>query len=160
PARNYAPASAEEKPIALGPGSAHPGTTGQIKLELHGFIMGSDPHARGVIWDLAVNEKTGELFVLSVPRVRNPPEVQGVDRQGKYLRTVMPYNPTLPLEQVKDLARGTTSEGGTNLIMPKRFEIFGAVETSLYGEWMHFPQKIVVAPNGDLLLSNLYRSTL
>jgi sugar lactone lactonase YvrE len=92
--------------------------------------------------------------------VRNPPEVQVFDRQGKYLRTVLPYNPTLARDKVKDLAQGVAVEGGVNLIQPKRFEIFGAVETSLYGEWMHFPQKIVVAPNGDLLLSNLYRSTL
>jgi sugar lactone lactonase YvrE len=154
------PVAVEKAPIQLGAGSAHPGNTGEVKLELQGFMMGSDPHSRGVIWDLAVNEKAGELYVLSVPRVRNPPEVQVFDRQGKYLRTVMPYNPTLPREKVKDLAQGLAVEGGISLIQPKRFEIFGAVETSLYGEWMHFPQKIVVAPNGDLLLSNLYRSTL
>lgn len=161
PARTFpSPAAQEKAPIELGPGSAHPGTTGAVKLELEGFLMGGDPHARGVVWDLAVNEKTGELYVLSVPRVRACPEVQVFDRQGKYLRTVVPFNPTLPRDQVKDLARRTAVEGGVNLVMPKHYEIFGAVETSLYGEWWNFPQKIVVAPNGDLLLANLYRGTL
>src|SRR5262249_54144067 len=73
---------------------------------------------------------------------------------------LMPFNPTLPWDRIRDLAQGTVVEGGTTLIVPKRFEIFGAVETSLYGEWWHFPQKIAVAPDGDLLLANLYRGTL
>lgn len=158
PARNSV---AEEKAaIDLGANSAHPGSSKAVKLELERFLFGGDPHARGVIWDLAVNEKTGELYVLSVPRVRNCPEVQVFDRQGKYLRTVMPFNPTLGPDKVKDLTERVAVEGGVRLIQPKHFEIFGAVETSLYGEWMHFPQKILVAANGDLLLSNLYRSTL
>jgi hypothetical protein len=161
PPRAYPSAAPEPAaPVALGAGSAHPGTTGEVRIELEGFLFGSDPHARGVVWDLAVNEATGELFVLSVPRVRNPPEIQVFDRQMKYLRTVMPFNPTLPVEKVKDLAAGTVVEGGTPLVVPKRFEIFGAVETSLYGEWWHFPQKIVVAPDGDLILTNLYRGTV
>jgi sugar lactone lactonase YvrE len=161
PARSFPSADADEKaPLKLGPGSAHPGTTGEVRLELEGFLMGGDPNSRGVIWDLAVNEKTGELYVLSVPRVRNPSEVQVFDRQGKYLRTVAPFNPTLAREKVKDLALATAVEGGTPLVIPKHFEIFGAVETSLYGEWWHFPQKIAVAPDGDLILTNLYRGTV
>lgn len=160
PPRAYPDPAPELPPVALGPGSAHPGTTGEVKLELDGFLFGTDPHARGVVWDLAVNEKTGELYVLSVPRVRNPPEIAVFDRQGRYLRTVMPFNPNLGRERVKDLAAGAVTEGGAALAVPKRFEIFGAVETSLYGEWWHFPQKILVAPNGDLILTNLYRGTL
>src|SRR5262249_1880821 len=147
PARTFpSPVPEEKSPIALGPGSAHPGNTGEVKLELEKFLMGGDPHARGVIWDIAVNEKRGELYVLPVPRVRNCPEVQVFDRQRKYLRTVVPFNPALPREKVKDLALRTAVEGGTNLVVPKQWEIFGAVETSLYGEWWHFPQKIIVAP--------------
>ena len=54
---------AEERgrPIQLGPGSAHAGTTGEVQLELEGFLLKGDPHARGIIWDLAVNEKTGSF---------------------------------------------------------------------------------------------------
>jgi sugar lactone lactonase YvrE len=161
PERTFtAPVAEEKAPVELGPGSAHPGTTGEVKLELEGFLLGSDPHARGVIWDLAVQEKTGELYVLSVPRVRNCCEVQVFDRQGKYLRTVVPFNPTLPRDRVNDLVMRMAAEGGTKLVVPKFFEIFGAVETTLYGEWWHFPQKMVIAPNGDLILSNIYRGTL
>jgi len=40
--------------IELGPGSAHPGTTGEVRLELEEFLMDGDPHACGIIWDLAV----------------------------------------------------------------------------------------------------------
>ncbi len=161
PPRKFAyPGGEERPPLELGPGSAHPGTTGEVRLELEGFLFGSDPHARGLIWDLAVNERAGELYVLAVPRVRSCPEIQVFDRQGRYLRTVMPFNPTLPREKVRDLASGTAVEGGSKLVLPKRFEIFGAVETSLYGEWWHFPQKIAVAPDGDLILTNLYRGTL
>jgi hypothetical protein len=146
--------------MALGPGSSHPGTTGEVRIELEGFLMGADPHARGVVWDLAVNEKSGELYVLSVPRVRAVPELNVFDREGRHLRCILPFNPTLRKEQVKDLVLGTATEGGTALVFPKKFEIFGAVETSLYGEWWHLPQKIAVAPDGDLILTNLYRGTV
>ena len=160
-ARNFPPlGGAPSAPLPLGPGSAHPGTTGEVRLELEGFLMGSDPHARSVIWDLAVNEDEGELYVLSVPRVRACPEIQVFDRQGKYLRTVMPFSPALPRKNVNDLAASTVMEDGKTLVVPKHFEIFGAVETSMYGEWWHLPQKIIVAPNGDLILTNLYRGTL
>ena len=38
--------------IKLGPGSAHPGTTGEVRLELEKFLLDGDPHACGIIWDL------------------------------------------------------------------------------------------------------------
>ena len=83
--------------VSLGPGSAHPGTTGQVRLELEGFLLAGDPHVCGIIWDLAVDERTGELYVLSDPRrIREAPELRVFDRQGQYLRTIMPFAPTLP----------------------------------------------------------------
>jgi hypothetical protein len=33
--------------IKFGPGSAHPGTTGEVRLELEKFLLDGDPHA----WD-------------------------------------------------------------------------------------------------------------
>ncbi len=39
-------AEEHEQTIPLGPGSAHPGTTGEVKLELEGFLLAGDPHAR------------------------------------------------------------------------------------------------------------------
>ena len=109
--------------IELGPGSAHPGTTGEVRLELEGFLLAGDPHARGIIWDLAVNEQLGELYVLSDPRrVREAPELRVFDRQGKHLRTIMPFNPTLPRADVQDLCRMMAREGGTDLLVPKFFE--------------------------------------
>ena len=144
----------------LGPGSAHPGTTGEVRLELEGFLLAGDPHACGIIWDLAVDERKGELYVLSDPRrVREAPELRVFDRQGQYLRTIMPFNPTLPRASVQDLCAGTAREGGTELVVPKLFEtLCGSL--SLYGAYWHLPQKMVLAPDGDLILSNIYRGTV
>jgi len=145
---------------ALGPGSAHPGTTGEVKLELEGFLLAGDPHARGIIWDLAVDEQKGELYVLSDPRrMREAPELRVFDRQGKYLRTVMPLNPNLPRASVQDLCGKMAREGEAELVIPKLFEtLCGSL--SLYGAYWHLPQKMALAPDGDLILSNIYRGTL
>jgi hypothetical protein len=144
----------------LGPGSTHPATTGEVKLELEGFLLAGDPHARGIIWDLAVDEQKGELYVLSDPRrFREVPELRVFDRQGQYLRTIMPFNPNLPRRGVQDLCGKMMREGETDLAVPILFEtICGTL--SLYGAWWHLPQKMVRAPNGDLILSNIYRGAL
>jgi len=148
-----------ERTIELGPNSAHPGTTGAVGLELEGFLLTGGPHARGTIWDLAVDEAQGELYVLSDTRpVRGVAEVRVFDRRGKYLRTVMPFNPNLPASRVRDLCRTTAHEMGTSLVVPKLFEPFG--EPSFYGDWWHHPQKMVLAPNGDLVMANIYKGVL
>ena len=160
PARRAFLAEQREQTLELGPGSAHPGTTGAVRLELEGFLLAGDPHARGIIWDLAVNEQQGELYVLSDPRrVREAPELRVFDRQGRYLRTIMPFHPTLPRANVQDLCRMLAREGGTDLVVPTFFEtLCGSL--SLYGAWWHLPQKMTLAPNGDLILANVYRGTL
>ena len=153
-------AEKKRRPILLGPGSTHAGTTGEVRLELEGFLLKGDPHARGIIWDLAVNEKTGELYVLSDPRpFREAPELRVFDRRGDYLRTIMPLNPTLPHSAVRDLCRRTAREGETELAIPLMFETC-AGSLSMYGSWWNHPQKIAVAPNGDLIMSNIYRGVL
>lgn len=145
--------------IELGPGSAHPGTTGEVRLELEGFLLAGSPHARGIIWDLAVDEAQGELYVLADTRpVRGVAEVRVFDRRGDYLRTVMPLRPTLPASAVRDLCRTTAQELGTPLVVPKLFEPWG--EPSFYGDWWHHPQKMARASNGDLILANLYKGIL
>ena len=152
-------AEEEKRTIPLGPGSAHPGTTGEVKLELEGFLLAGDPHASGIIWDLAVDQEKGELYVLSDTRpARGVAELRVFDRQGKYLRTIMPLNPTLPRSSVRDLCRKTATEGGTELVIPKLFQPWG--ERSMYGDWWHHPQKIALAPDGDLIMSNIFRGTL
>ena len=152
-------AEEEGRTISLGPGSAHPGVTGEVKLELEGFLLAGDHHARGIIWDLAVDERKGELYVLSDTRpFRGVAELRVFDRRGMYLRTIMPLNPTLPRSSVRDLCRKTAREGGTELILPKLFSPFG--ELSMYGDWWHHPQKMALAPNGDLIMSNIHRGTL
>jgi len=152
-------ADEEGRTIPLGPGSAHPGTTGEVKLELEGFLLAGDQHARGLIWDLAVDEQKGELYVLSDTRpYRGVAELRVFDRQGEYVRTIMPMNPTLPRSSVQDLCRMTAREGGTELVIPKLFRPFG--EVSMYGDWWHHPQKMALAPNGDLIMSNVHRGTL
>ena len=146
--------------IALGPGSAHPGTTGEVRLEFERFLLAGDPHACGIIWDLAVDERRGELYVLSDPRpFREAPELRVFDRQGRYVRTVMPFHPALPRANVQDLCAATAREGDTELAIPKLFEtLCGSL--SLYGAFWHLPQKISLAPDGDLILANIYRATL
>ncbi len=152
-------AEEQRRTIQLGPGSAHPGTTGQVRLELEEFLLAGDPHARGIIWDLAVDQQKGELYVLSDTRpARGVAELRVFDRQGNYLRTIMPLNPTLPRSSVQDLCRKTAREGGTELVIPKLFQPWG--ERSMYGDWWHHPQKMALAPGGDLIMSNIYRGTL
>jgi len=145
--------------VELGSGSAHPHTTGAVRLELEGFLLAGDPHARGIIWDLAVDEAKGELYVLADTRpVRGVAEVRVFDRRGEYLRTVIPFHPTLPASSVQDLCRMTAREMGAPLVVPKLFEPWG--EPSLYGDWWHHPQKMVLASNGDLIMANIYKGIL
>jgi len=152
-------AEEERRTISLGPGSAHPGTTGEVRLELDGFLLAGDLHARGLIWDLAVDEKKGKLYILGDTRpTRGLPEVRVFDRQGKYLRTIMPLNPNLPRSSVQDLCAKMAQEQGTELVIPKLFETWG--EFSMYGNWWNLPQKMTLAPDGDLIMSNIYRGTL
>ena len=152
-------AGAEDQPIRLGPGSAHPGTTGEVRIELEEFLLGGNVHARALIWDLAVDEKKGELYVLSAARRKSAIELRVFDRQGNYLRTIMPFNPTLTRDSVSDLCRKTVTEDSTELVVPEVFETCGT-EPSLYGEYWHLPQSISIAPNGDLIMSNIFKRTL
>ncbi|MFV2066149.1 MAG: hypothetical protein ACC645_04160 [Pirellulales bacterium] len=145
--------------MPLGPGSAHPGTTGEVKLELERFLLEGDPHTFGFIWDLAVDQRKGELYVLFDARLaRGLAELRVFDRQGNYLRTIMPFNPSLPRTAVQDLCRKTAREGEADLVIPKLFPAYS--EFSMYGDWWHLPQKMVIAPDGDLILSNIYRGIL
>jgi hypothetical protein len=145
--------------IQLGPGSSHPCTTGEVRLELEKMLMAGSPHARGIIWDLAVDKDKGELYVLSDTRlVRGVAELRVFDRKGQYLRTIMPVNPTLPGSKVEDICRKTAREGGVDLVIPKHFLAWG--EPSMYGDWWHHPEKLVLAPDGDLIMANLYQGIL
>jgi len=143
----------------LGPGSAHPGTTGEVRLELEDFLLDGDPHACGTIWDLAIDEQKGELFVLCEPkRVGGVGEVRIFDRSGEYLRTIMPLNPTLPYSSARDICSKIAREGGTELIVPKFDLSWG--ETSFYGSFWDCQKKIALAPDGDLIISDLYKGRL
>lgn len=145
--------------IELGPGSAHPGTTGEVRLELEKFLLDGDPHACGIIWDLVVDEQKGELFVLCEPkRVGGVGEVRVFDRSGAYLRTIMPLNPTLPYSSVRDICEEVVREDGTELIVPKFDLSWG--EPSFYGSFWDSHKKIALAPDGDLVISDLYRGKL
>ena len=154
------PAGAEDRPIQLGPGSTHPGTSGEVRIELEGFLLGGNDHARALIWDLAVDENKGELYVLSAARRKSAIEMRVFDREGKYLRTIMPFNPTLSRDSVSDLCRKTVLEGSVELIVPKLFEMLGGNEPGVYGEYYHLPQSMALAPNGDLIMSNIFKRTL
>ena len=149
----------EDRPIRLGPGSTHPGTTGEVRIELEEFLLGGNVHARAIIWDLAVDEKKGELYVLSAARRKSAIELRVFDRQGEYLRTVMPFDPTLAGDGVGDLCQKTVVEGAARLAVPTLFETCGT-EPSLYGEYWHLPQSLAIGPNGDLIMSNIFKRTL
>ena len=45
------------------------------------------------------------------------------------------------------------------LVIPKLFETICG-ELSMYGDWWNLPQKMTLAPDGDLIMSNIYRGTL
>ena len=145
--------------IELGPGSAHPGTTGEVRLELEKFFLEGDPHACGIIWDVTVDEEKGKLFVLCEPkRVGGVGEVRVFDRSGAYLRTIMPLNPTLPYASVRDICKEVVREDGNELIVPKFDLSWG--EPSFYGSFWDSHKKIALAPDGDLVISDLYRGKL
>jgi len=159
PAQTAFLAEEARRTIPLGSGSAHPGTTGEVRLELMEFLLAGDPHSRGIIWDLAVDEDKGELYVLADTRkVRGVSELRVFDRQGRYLRTIMPVNPTLPRPSVQDICYTGAREGGVDLIVPKQFHSYG--EPAMYGQWWHHPQKLALTPDGDLIMANLYRGVL
>ena len=159
PGQASAEQSGKPQPIKLGPGSAHPGTTGEVRLELDEFQLEGDPHACGIIWDLTVDEKKGELFVLCEPkRVGGVGEVRVFDRSGAYLRTIMPLNPTLPYSSVRDICEEIVREDGTELIVPKYDLTWG--EPSFYGGFWDAHKKIALAPDGDLIISDLYKGKL
>ena len=149
----------QKQAINLAPGSAHPGTTGEVRLELEEFFLEGDPHACGIIWDVAVDEQKGELFVLCEPkRVGGVGEVRVFDRSGAYKRTIMPLNPTLPYSNVRDICQEVVRENGTELIVPKFDLSWG--EPSFYGSFWDSHKKIALAPDGDLVISDLYRGKL
>ena len=135
-----------EPAIELGPGSTHPGTTGEVRLELGEFLLEGDPHACGSIWDLAVDQQKGELFVLCEPkRVGGVGELRVFDRSGAYQRTIMPLNPTLPYSSVRDICQEVVREGGTELIVPKFDLSWG--EPSFYGSFWDSHKIISLAPD-------------
>ncbi len=149
----------QKQAIELGPGSAHPGTTAEVRLELEEFFLDGDPHACGIIWDVAMDEEKGELFVLCEPkRVGGVGEVRVFDRSGAYLRTIMPLNPTLPYSSVRDITQEVVREDGTELIVPRYDLSWG--EISFYGSFWDSHKKIALAPDGDLVISDLYRGKL
>jgi len=149
----------QKQAIDLSSGSTHPGTTGEVKLELEEFFLEGDPHACGIIWDVAVDEQKGELFVLCEPkRVGGVGEVRVFDRSGAYKRTIMPLNPTLPYSNVRDICQEVVRENGTELIVPKFDLSWG--EPSFYGSFWDSHKKIALAPDGDLVISDLYRGKL
>lgn len=149
----------QKQAIDLAPGSTHPGTTGEVRLELEDFFLEGDPHACGIIWDVAVDEQKGELFVLCEPkRVGGVGEVRVFDRSGAYQRTIMPLNPTLPQASVRDICQEVVREDGTELIVPKFDLSWG--EPSFYGSFWDSHKKLALAPDGDLVISDLYRGKL
>lgn len=80
------------------------------------------------------------------------------DRSGEYQRTIMPFNPTLPYSSVRDICDEVAREDGTELIVPKFDLSWG--ETSYYGSFWDGQKKIALAPDGDLIISDLYKGRL
>jgi len=84
--------------------------------------------------------------------------VRVFDRQGKYLRTIMPFNPNLPRSSVQDLCRMMAREGRRNWSSRSFSRRFAARSpcTALVAS----AAKNGGGPNGDLILANIYRGTL
>ena len=155
-------ASAEQsgKPaIKLGPGSAHPGTTGEVRLELEDIFLDGDPHVYGFVWDIAIDEKKGEVYVMCEPRrVRGVGEVRVFDRHGTYLRTIMPFNPAVTSDSMDAISQAVVREGGSEFAVPKLDLSWGDV--NFYGTFWDSQKKIALAPDGDLIITDIYRGRL
>jgi hypothetical protein len=61
-----------------------------LRPRLDGILGRNDNTLSGEIGALTTNPQ-GELFVLLAEPFRGRAELRALDRQGKYLRTVMPY---------------------------------------------------------------------
>jgi hypothetical protein len=145
--------------IKLGPGSAHPGTTGEVRLELEDIFLDGDPHAYGFVWDIAIDEKKGEVYVMCEPRrVRGVGEVRVFDRYGAYLRTIMPFNPALTSDSMDAISQAVVREGGNEFAVPELGLSWGDV--NFYGTFWDSQKKIALAPDGDLIISDIYRGRL
>ena len=55
PSRRSFLAEQAQQTKELGPGSAHPASVDEVRLELEGFLLQGDPHVAGVVWDLTVD---------------------------------------------------------------------------------------------------------
>ena len=153
-------AEASGKPtLELGPGSTHPGTTGEVRLELEDIYLDGDPHAYGFIWDIAIDEKKGEVYVMCEPRrVRGVGEVRVFDRYGAYLRTIMPFNPAVTSDSMDAISQAVVREGGSEFAVPELDLSWGDV--NFYGTFWDSQKKIALAPDGDLIISDIYRGRL
>lgn len=84
-----------------------------LKPVFGGFI-GDNPAALGDVRALATGP-TGEVFVVHVFGALHPndgsPSCTVFDREGNYLRTILPYSANLPVEKLKGLKRLTLEDG-------------------------------------------------
>ena len=81
------------------------GLTGRLEKQL-----GFDPYNFRAIVGLAVNAK-GELFVLDSQGTYGASGLRVFDRQGKYLRTVIPYSASLPAGRLASIGQLTLKDG-------------------------------------------------
>ncbi|MHC4916496.1 MAG: flagellar hook assembly protein FlgD, partial [Planctomycetota bacterium] len=94
-------------------------------------MLGDNPAALGGVKGMAVGPG-GELFVFHVYAALHPGDGTGFctvySREGKYLRTILPYPANLPAEKMKGLKRVTLDDGR---VVPYIFQ--GETRTILQG---------------------------
>jgi len=92
--------------------------------------IGWDPRAVRKIYSLAVGPK-GELFVLwATPYdVNDPPRVMVLSREGRYLRTILPYPANLPAEAMAGIRPIKLADGS---LAPRVYNALG----STYYPWL------------------------
>lgn len=112
-----------------------------------------NPKALGYVWGMAVDEQ-GRLYVLNRLRGFSPPEIQVFERNGEYVKTIMPFNPAIGWKRVEKLPFGLieTAPGFKAPKMVPRMPWETNRSFLIYETKAAIPESLFMLPGGDLVL--------
>lgn len=135
------------KPVALA------GCSVRVGLGLkptYDRALGWMGEAIGGVSSVAVDEK-GLAYVLTNGEAKKPSSVHVFSREGKYLKTIMPYPANLPIERVKGLGHIEVSPNEhAPIIRDPRYQVFYPDWHGLYG----LPPQTMCLAGEQLVMSN------
>ena len=123
-----------------------------------GKIFGFDPYRMTYVHGLATDEQ-GLLHVLFRSELNfgaGPMRIRVFDREGKYLKTIMPYPADLPMEKAagfglytgKGRDEGCLYPANSDALAPKIYRCFGGDEFCLLGHRVRNGRILLFTPSG------------